>query len=53
MYTFKIVTMSVMVFALLGCSGKTQVPKNSKKDFIINDSKSPSSVHETMGRYRK
>ena len=53
MYIFKIVTIVAIGFTLLGCSGKTQVPKNSKKDFIINDSKSPSSVHETMGRYRK
>ena len=53
MYIFKIVTIFVIGFALLGCSGKTHVPKNVKKDFIINDSKSPSSVPETMGRYRK
>jgi len=53
MYIFKTVTIFIIGVALLGCSGKTQVPKNSKKDFIIKDSKSPSFVHETMGRYRK
>jgi uncharacterized protein YcfL len=53
MYIFKIVFISVMGFVLVGCSGKIQVPNNSKKSFIIEDNKLPSSVHETMGRYRK
>jgi hypothetical protein len=36
-----------------GCSGKSYPPKEEKKQFLIEESRLPVSVQETVGRYRK
>jgi len=39
--------------AVIGCSGHSYPPKERKKSYIIEESRLPTSIQETTGRYRK
>jgi len=55
MYLFKIFFLSIIGFILLGCASRGYPPHKEvdKDEFPLQLDTSPSSVHETVGRYRK
>jgi uncharacterized protein YcfL len=53
MYLFKVSLLSLIIFSLVGCVGKSYPPKEKKKSYMIEESRLPSSIQETTGRYRK
>ena len=50
----KILLFSIFL-AIIGCSGRSYPPKEkeNKESYIIDEGRLPTSVHETIGRYRK
>ena len=53
MYLLKLSLFSLFIFSLSGCSGKSYPIKEKKKSYMIEESRLPTSIQETAGRYRK
>ena len=47
----------ILLFSLfltvIGCSGHSYPPKEKEKSYMIEESRLPTSIQETAGRYRK
>jgi len=53
MYPKFLLSLICINFFFFGCSGKSYPVQEEKKKFPIQESRLPSSVYETAGRYRK